>query len=75
MKADGNRLLNLLSREDLDSAAVAFLQDALDEPWVVACSGGADSVCLLWLVWFLYPEKREALVVFHFDHQSPIGFD
>ncbi|MFA5258147.1 MAG: ATP-binding protein, partial [Opitutales bacterium] len=34
-----------------------------------ACSGGADSVCLLLLLWAHMPELRERLLVLHFDHR------
>jgi tRNA(Ile)-lysidine synthase len=38
-------------------------------PWLVACSGGADSMLLLLLVWAHWPSRRERLVVVHFDHR------
>lgn len=39
------------------------------EPWAVACSGGADSVALLLLVWAHWPARRRRLCVLHFDHR------
>jgi tRNA(Ile)-lysidine synthase len=39
------------------------------ERWGVALSGGADSVCLLLLLWAHYPRRRGRLVAFHFDHR------
>ncbi len=37
--------------------------------WAVACSGGADSVALLLLMWAHWPERRKKLLVVHFDHR------
>ena len=39
------------------------------EPWVVAFSGGADSLGLLLLLWAQFPERREKLVALHFNHR------
>lgn len=38
------------------------------ERWVVALSGGADSVALLLLLWAHFPERRGRLLALHFDH-------
>lgn len=38
-------------------------------PFGVTCSGGADSLCLLLLLWGHFPERRDDLVVLHFDHR------
>lgn len=38
-------------------------------PWAVALSGGADSLALLLLVWAHWPERRDRLVAFHFNHR------
>lgn len=35
----------------------------------VACSGGADSLCLLLLLWAHYPDRRKGLLALHFDHR------
>lgn len=52
----------------MDPRAVAFLGEHKAEPWFLACSGGADSVFLLHLVYALFPEQRESLNVIHFNH-------
>lgn len=40
-----------------------------DEPWMVALSGGADSLALLLLLWIHWPERRRRLRVLHFNHR------
>jgi tRNA(Ile)-lysidine synthase len=35
----------------------------------IACSGGADSLCLLLLAWAQFPALRGRLAVLHFDHR------
>ena len=39
------------------------------KPWVVAFSGGADSLALLLVLWAHWPERREKLVALHFNHR------
>ena len=39
------------------------------ERWVVALSGGADSVALLLLLWAHFPERRARLLAVHFNHR------
>ncbi len=40
----------------------------LEEPLAAACSGGADSVCLLLLLYTHFPERRRVIKVLHFNH-------
>ena len=40
-----------------------------NEVWAVAFSGGADSLCLLLLLWAHWPERRSRLLALHFDHR------
>lgn len=56
-------------RAALDPAAVAWAAGAGPGRWAVACSGGADSLALLLLVWVHWPERRRRLVALHFDHR------
>ncbi len=37
--------------------------------WAVALSGGADSLCLLLLLWAHWPERRARLRALHFNHR------
>ena len=39
------------------------------ETWAIACSGGADSVCLLLLIYAHFPQMRSHLLILHFNHQ------
>ena len=39
------------------------------ERWAVAFSGGADSLCLLLLLWAHWPQRRARLTALHFDHR------
>ena len=58
-----------LSIQSLDGKATGFLKDApLGSPWILACSGGADSVLLLLLALCHYPERRQSFVLVHFNH-------
>ncbi|WOO41242.1 tRNA lysidine(34) synthetase TilS [Rubellicoccus peritrichatus] len=34
----------------------------------IACSGGADSLCLLLLIWERFPQLRERMIVLHYNH-------
>ena len=58
-----------LSIQSLDGKATGFLKEApLGSPWILACSGGADSVLLLLLALCHYPERRQSFVLVHFNH-------
>ncbi len=46
-----------------------FLRSSEGMPWVIACSGGADSIMVLLLAYALFPKPNERLTVIHFNHQ------
>ena len=48
---------------------VNLLQSKVGEKWMVACSGGADSLFCLLSIWGAFPELRENLTVLHFNHK------
>jgi tRNA(Ile)-lysidine synthase len=65
------RLATLLPKERLNPVAFFALvmwAGRKDMPFAVACSGGADSICLLLLVWMFFPDLRSKMRVLHFDH-------
>jgi len=66
----GEALALLISRERLHSSVLSWASARpATERWGVALSGGADSVALLLLLWAHWPESREGLVAFHFNHK------
>ena len=44
-------------------------EEAGEGPWAVACSGGADSVCLVLLLYAHFSEYRGRIKVLHFNHR------
>ncbi len=63
------RVGELLPPTCLDVTAVNFLESqSAEHPWLLACSGGADSVLLTLLLFAHFPERRESLTLAHFNH-------
>lgn len=62
------KLGELIPREALQPEVTARLAAAGRRKWIVAVSGGADSVALLLLLWAHWPQQRDRLVLAHFDH-------
>lgn len=70
MREAAARLAAILPRERLEPAVLAWIAAAARRTaWAVACSGGADSVALLMLLWAHWPDRRRHLRVLHFDHR------
>ena len=65
------KLAALVPRERLHPAVLRWAATAGEGSgrWVVALSGGADSVALLLLLWAHWPERRNRLLALHFDHR------
>ncbi|WP_309398776.1 tRNA lysidine(34) synthetase TilS [Cerasicoccus maritimus] len=61
------RLADLWKEESLHPATTHVI-DQFKVSWGVACSGGADSLALLLLLWARYPQRRGQLRVLHFNH-------
>ncbi|MFP6900910.1 MAG: tRNA lysidine(34) synthetase TilS [Opitutales bacterium] len=66
--AVATRLSDLLSLERLERSVVSFLEDRANDPWVVACSGGADSTCLALVACSCFGQRSGPLVLAHFNH-------
>lgn len=66
----GERLAGCIRREELYREVTDWLSEGNGSvgSWGVACSGGADSVCLLLVLYAYFPEARERLKVLHFNH-------
>ncbi|MDB4385445.1 tRNA lysidine(34) synthetase TilS [Opitutaceae bacterium] len=54
--------------DHLDADVVALATASGRRKWVLAVSGGADSLAMLLLVWAHWPDRREKMVVAHFNH-------
>lgn len=58
----------LVGIDQLDPDVVALATGSGQRKWILAVSGGADSLAMLLLVWAHWPDRREKIVVAHFDH-------
>ena len=70
-KRAAEELAVIIPRERLHARVLSWIEANKRRrgPWVVALSGGADSVCLLLLLWAHWPERRGRLLVAHFNHR------
>ncbi len=63
------KLAGAITKDHLHPEVVALANGAGRRPWIVAVSGGADSVALLLLLWAHWAPRRDRLVLAHFDHR------
>jgi len=70
-RIQAEQLAQLISRERLHPAALAAADASASkgERWLIALSGGADSVALLLLIWAHWPSHRARLRAAHFNHR------
>ncbi|MDR1254530.1 MAG: tRNA lysidine(34) synthetase TilS [Puniceicoccales bacterium] len=62
-----SRLAQIFQKKDLDSRVVNFLDTHAGETLFVACSGGSDSLCLLYLIRLHWPQNT--CVLLHYNHK------
>jgi tRNA(Ile)-lysidine synthase len=58
-----------IPREKLHPDVLGWLEVHRGEKWLIAFSGGADSLLLLLLLWGHWPAQRKRLVAVHFNHR------
>lgn len=64
-----NRLAAVCAKDRLHPSVLAWLEQSRRRgPWLVAFSGGADSLALLLLLWAHWPERRTRIQAVHFNH-------
>lgn len=56
-------------RESLEAGGVRWADASERRPWIIAVSGGADSVVLALLIWCHWPQRRDRMVFAHFNHR------
>ena len=61
-------ILEVIPETDWHPQAIDLLSTNTNETWVIACSGGADSLMALLLVHASFLGKQNKLVVAHFNH-------
>lgn len=58
-----------ITLDQLHPACIRFLLNNSNAPWGIACSGGADSLSLLLLIYGHFAENHKNLTVFHYNHK------
>ena len=62
------KLYKDLTLAECHSSVVEHLNEEINENWMVACSGGADSMLALLIIFAAFPRARKNLTVLHFNH-------
>lgn len=65
-----NSLIGLVKNYSIENDSLQDLEESLgnSSKWGIACSGGADSTFLLFLINALFPKHGDKLLVLHFNH-------
>jgi tRNA(Ile)-lysidine synthase len=63
------KLYEELTLAKCHSSVVEHLTKEINENWMVACSGGADSILALLITFAAFPSARKNLTVLHLNHQ------
>ncbi|MDR0392822.1 MAG: tRNA lysidine(34) synthetase TilS [Puniceicoccales bacterium] len=61
------RLAQIFQKKDLENTVVNFLDTHACETLFVTCSGGPDSLCLLYLIRLHWPQN--ACILLHYNHK------
>lgn len=65
-----HELGELLRVDSLEQTAIAEIASrAANERIAIACSGGADSVALVLVLWACFPARRGRWLILHFNHK------
>ena len=68
-KTGAEQLARTIRRERLHPAVLRTVADGDSAAsWLLACSGGADSVCMVLALYGHFSERREIMRVVHFNH-------
>lgn len=62
------QLASYIGADSFHPSVVTGLRSHLQANWGLACSGGADSVCMALMVWACFAAQRERMVVLHYHH-------
>ena len=69
LEENSQNLFNKSSISHSDPIVINHLKCSIGQNWAIACSGGADSIFALLLVYQLFPENRKNLTVIHYNHR------
>ena len=61
---------NEISINRLHPKVIKFLKNNISHPWLIACSGGPDSLMLLILIYAYFPSNRNFIHVAHYNHKT-----
>ena len=62
-------LYELFPKSNWNSKLVKVFDENKSKEFGIACSGGADSIFLLLLIYAAFPDVRERISVLHYNHR------